>query len=88
MRISKNLFSKVSKVIADERNLDQSLNDLEDAAVTTKQGATPEPMQILLVTSLIRATLEQSRRRWIILSALLGVALLVCLGLLLLMLFV
>lgn len=64
MNVMAKLFRKTRRVIATERNLDGRLNDLEDAAVTTEQGATPEPGQILLFTSIIRATLEESRRFW------------------------
>lgn len=73
----------VDQFIQAERKMERQLDELEDSAVAAEQGSTPELTRILLLhADVIRGILEQSRRRWIRLSAVLGVIVLICLVLL------
>lgn len=84
MKRLKELSKRLEQLLDEERHMMRQLDDLEDAAVAAEKDSIPEAGRILLIhADIIRATLEQSRRRWMRSSAALSVALLICLGLLL-----
>lgn len=77
------LAESVAKIVTDEQKLEKQLDKLEEDAVDAERESTPELARILLLhADLLRGVLEQSRRRWIRLSAFLGVVLAGCLMLL------
>lgn len=85
MKNFEHIFAQVQKIVEEEKNLDERLNDLEDAAVSIESEQAPELVRITLLDStVIRAELERSRRFWVRLSAILAITLATCIGVILL----